>query len=135
MRTIRGEVFRPATRFEVSARPSSPRTRFVVWLVIRLTGVLLSVLVLGHFALTHILNDVATTNATFIAHRWSTPLWVTWDSLMLAAALVHGGAGLWIVVTDYAHGTHRRILQGVLIFGTLVLFVLGTTTIARTIAG
>ena len=38
---------------------SVARRGVVAWLLVRLTGLLLTVLVLGHFALTHILTDVA----------------------------------------------------------------------------
>jgi succinate dehydrogenase / fumarate reductase membrane anchor subunit len=75
-------------------------------LVLRLTGLLLSVLVLGHFALTHIVNDVAETDAAYVADRFSDALFVAWDAVMLWAAILHGAVGVWIVIGEHAR---RRV--------------------------
>jgi succinate dehydrogenase hydrophobic anchor subunit len=121
--------FRPGERYDVSPRPS--RSRLAVYLTIRLTGLLLAVLVLGHFALTHIATDVADADAGFIARRWSAALWVAWDWLMLAAALVHGAAGMWIAIEDYTpEGRSRRGRQAALTGVCAVLLALGTLTLA-----
>ena len=34
--------------------------------------------------------------------RWSSALWVAWDPTMLAAALVHAGAGIWLLIAEQA---------------------------------
>lgn len=100
------------------------------YFVLRVTGVLLTVLVLGHFALTHIVHDVAETDSSFIAERWSSALWVTWDGLMLGAAFVHAVAGLLVVVRDLKtdRAARRRWLT-VLLGLSLVLLILGATTL------
>lgn len=84
------------------------------FLVIRVTGVLLAVLALGHFAVTHIATDVAATGSAFIAARWSSALWVVWDGLLLGCALLHGAAALAAVVRDYRADRpgQRRWLAG-----------------------
>ena len=43
------------------------------WFFMRISGLVLVVLALGHFALTHILNDVTDTNAEFVGQRWRRP--------------------------------------------------------------
>lgn len=99
-------------------------------LVIRTTGVLLAVLALGHFAVTHIVNDVAATGSSFIARRWSSALWVVWDGLLLICALVHVGTASVAVVRDYwtDPAGQRRLLGGLRI--TLgVLFLVGAATL------
>lgn len=100
------------------------------WILLRLTGVVLSLLVLGHFALTHIVNDVAETDAAFVADRFASALFVAWDALMLITALVHGAAGLWIVSGEYAPASSRSWRTGLIvvasalaIFGTITLIV------------
>src|SRR5205085_2255141 len=45
------------------------------WLFMRISGVALVVLALLHFALTHLINDVAQTNSGFVSDRWHNPLW------------------------------------------------------------
>lgn len=99
------------------------------YLVVRVTGVLLAVLVTGHFAVTHIVDDVAETDASFIAVRWSSVLWVVWDALLLACALVHGASGVWIAVDDYVTPRRRRPWRSLLVALTTVLFALGAVVL------
>lgn len=104
--------------------------RAVAYLVVRLTGLLLAVLVTGHFAVTHVVHDVATTNASFVARRWSSALWVTWDGLLLVCALVHGASGVWAAVDDYVEPRRRRPWRSALVAVTAVLFALGAVVLA-----
>ncbi len=116
----------PARGMRAAARGTGVRTR----LVIRITGVLLAVLALGHFAVVHIVNDVAATDSSFIARHWSSALWVVWDGLLLVTVLVHLGTASVAVVRDYWTGPvgQRRMLAGLRV--TLgVLFVIGAATL------
>jgi succinate dehydrogenase / fumarate reductase membrane anchor subunit len=101
------------------------------YLLIRLTGLLLAVLVCGHFVVMHFANDVSATNASFIAKRWSQGLWVAWDWLMLATGLLHGAIGINTGLRDYASGRRRRALRTGLIALTTALFAFGSIVIAR----
>lgn len=105
----------------------TPRT--YVYLMVRVTGVLLAVLVTGHFAVTHIVNDVAATDASFIAQRWSSALWVVWDALLLACALAHGASGVWVAVDDYASPCRRRPWRALLVAVTTGVFALGAVVL------
>jgi succinate dehydrogenase hydrophobic anchor subunit len=78
------------------------------WLLIRITGVLLSVLVLGHLLAVHLLTDVAHTTSSFVLRRWSSALWIGWDGTMLTAAVAHGAAGTWAVTRDHLRRGHGR---------------------------
>lgn len=110
------------------------RSRLTSYLLIRLTGLALAVLVIGHLAVTHVVTDVADTDAGFVARHWGSALWITWDVLMLAAALCHAGAGLWIAIDDYARTeVVRRRLRRTLIAISVALLALGTFTIARSV--
>jgi succinate dehydrogenase / fumarate reductase membrane anchor subunit len=111
----------------------APERRVVDYVVLRVTGLVLSVLVLGHFAVTHFVTDVANDNSTFVARRLSSALWIVWDSAMLAAALAHGAAGVRMAIADYAVARRRR-LEVALFAGTAVLFVLGVVAIVRVVA-
>jgi succinate dehydrogenase / fumarate reductase membrane anchor subunit len=100
------------------------------FVLVRLTGLALSVLVLGHFALTHIVNDVAETDSAFVARRWDSALWVTWDWLMLVCAVAHGAAGVWVAIDDYTPEiAGRRRRHRVLLGLSAVALALGTITI------
>lgn len=107
-----------------------------LYLTIRITGVMLAVLALGHYGLTHIVNDVAETNAAFVAERWSSALWIVWDALLLGAALLHAMAGMTTVIRDHrpdARSAKRWIAAGA--GGTLVLFIIGVTTLTYSVLG
>jgi succinate dehydrogenase hydrophobic anchor subunit len=110
--------------------------RLVAYLLIRVTGVLLAVLVLGHFTVTHITTDVARTGPAFVGRRWHSALWVTWDWLMLAAVLAHAGCGLWVVVEDYVTGPiARRRAHALLVTVTCVLMIVGSVVVADVVLG
>ncbi len=107
------------------------RSRVVDYVALRVTGLVLSVLVLGHFVVTHVVNDVAQDNATFVARRLSSAVWIAWDSVMLAAALLHGVLGLRIALADYVSPRRRRALETALTSVAAALLVIGAFAIAR----
>lgn len=109
--------------------------RLVVFVVMRMTAVVLSVLVLGHFAVTHVVNDVAETGSSFVLQRWSSALWLAWDWTMLAAVLAHAGAGLWLLIDEQIPSARPRRLFHAALVGTVgVLLAVGSAalTIAAT---
>lgn len=84
----------------------------VAFVLVRVTALMLAVLVLGHFAVTHVVTDVAETDSSFVLRRWSTGLWIAWDSTMLIAALTHAGCGLWLMIDQrFSSNRSRRRLQ------------------------
>lgn len=110
---------------------AAPGASALDYVLLRLTGLVLSVLVLGHFAVTHVVTDVADDNAAFVARRLSSWLWIAWDSTMLAAALAHAGVGVRVAFADYSSGRVRRAVgRGVTVL-VVVLFALGAIAIAR----
>jgi len=106
------------------------------YLTVRVTGLILAVLVLGHFALTHFIVDVAEADADFIERRWGSALWLAWDGTMLTAAMVHGAAGVWIALEDYTVDRARR-RRAIVALGavTAALLALGWLTLAVAILG
>lgn len=107
----------------------------VDYVLLRATGVVLSVLVLGHFIVTHFVTDVAHDSSAFVARQLSSAIWVAWDSAMLAAALAHGALGVRVAVADYASGRRRRLLQRGVLSATAALFVIGAFAIGRAVYG
>lgn len=109
-----------------------PRHSFEMWswLFMRVSGLALLFLALVHFAITHILNDVADTKADFVAHRWANPLWRLFDWALLALALLHGLNGLRWIVDDYVRGPAARAATKAVLYSlSLGLFGFGTLTI------
>jgi succinate dehydrogenase hydrophobic anchor subunit len=122
-----------ATMARAAGERSTTR-RIVAYLVIRVTGAALAVLVLGHLLVTHVVTDVAGTDASFVARHWGSALWLAWDSLLLAAAVVHGTAGLWLAIEEYAGDERRRCrLHRVLLCLSAVLVCIGFYGIAHAI--
>lgn len=104
--------------------------RLATFVLMRTTAVLLAVLVVGHFALTHIVTDVSDTGSGFVLRRWSSALWLAWDWTMLAAALTHGGAGAWLLVEEQGTGRAARHLKAGIVLTVALLLTLGTTALA-----
>jgi succinate dehydrogenase / fumarate reductase membrane anchor subunit len=100
------------------------------WLFMRLSGLALVFLALVHFAITHVVNDVARTNHAFVSHRWDNPLWRLFDWSLLALALLHGLNGLRWIVDDYVRSPRARavVFRSTVVL-TVALFALGTVTI------
>jgi len=117
-----------------TAAATDRSSRLFGYVLLRVTGLMLSVLVLGHFAVTHFVNEVARDNSAFVARRLSSVLWIAWDATMLAAALAHGAAGVRLALADYSGNARtRRVLEHVVSSVSLVLFALGAIAIAHAV--
>jgi succinate dehydrogenase cytochrome b556 subunit len=65
------------------------------WIFMRMSGLLLVFLVLGHLFIMLLLDDgVKRINFGFVAGRWASPFWRTWDLMQLWLAQLHGTNGL-----------------------------------------
>jgi succinate dehydrogenase / fumarate reductase membrane anchor subunit len=124
-----------ADRNPSTAQTKTPRPRASFetwsWFFMRVSGLVLLFLALIHFALTHIINDVVTTNYRFVQHRWNNLGWRIFDWSLLALALGHGLNGLRLIIDDYVRAPGKRAavkaslytLTGVLFaYGTMVIF-------------
>ena len=101
------------------------------WLFMRISGLLLLVLVVGHVLIMHVLDTgVERVDFEFVALRWDRPFWRTWDWLMLSLALLHGANGLRVVVLDYVRRPGPRFaLTWFFNIVALVMFFLGTVVV------
>jgi len=101
------------------------------WLFMRISGVVLLFLAVGHVLIMHVLDaGVDRVDFSFVAARWGSPLWRTWDWALLTLALLHGVNGLRVVVMDYVRpiGWRFAINMFFYVLGFL-LFVLGTVVV------
>ncbi len=112
---------------------SSGRSNFELysWLFMRISGLVLIFLVLGHLFIMNVLDGgVQRINFAFVAGRWSSPFWQVWDLLMLWLAQLHGGNGLRVIINDYAeHDTTRIWLKSALYASMVLVIVTGTLVI------
>lgn len=96
----------------------------------RVSGILLIFLVLIHVAIMHILNDIRDIDYNFVAARWLSPFWRTYDLLLLFLALLHGANGIRVIIDDYVrHRGWRVALLSVLYTVSFVLLIMGTMVI------
>ncbi|QKV94460.1 succinate dehydrogenase hydrophobic membrane anchor subunit [Streptomyces sp. NA02950] len=113
--------------------PKATRTNFEMygWLFMRLSGIVLVVLVLGHLLIQLVLDGgVSKIGFAFVAGRWASPFWQAWDLIMLWLATLHGANGLRTVINDYAERDNTRLwLKGLLYTAAGFTIVLGTLVI------
>lgn len=122
---------RPATG-ERDKSQLRPRQSFETWswFFMRVSGLILLFLALLHFAMTHIINDVAETDADFVARRWDNPMWRIFDWALLFLALFHGLNGLRYIIDDYVRKpANRAWVKAVLYSLSIGLFAYGSLTI------
>lgn len=116
-----------------SARTSRSNSNFerYSWIFMRISGLVLVFLVLGHLLIMNILDGgVQRINFGFVAGRWSSPFWQMWDLLQLWLAMLHGANGMRTVINDYAERDKTRFwLLTLLAAATVFTIVLGTLVI------
>jgi succinate dehydrogenase / fumarate reductase membrane anchor subunit len=97
----------------------------------RLSGLLLVILVLGHLFIMNILDGgIHKINFGFVAGRWASPFWQFWDLAMLWLAQIHGGNGVRTIINDYARKDTTRFWLKMLLYVSMVLIIsLGTFVI------
>jgi len=113
-------------------RPEQPGRERAWWYFMRISGLLLVFLALGHMFIMHVLVQLSgqEINFAFITSRWGTPFWRIYDLLLLVLALVHGVNGARIVIGDYVRQrTVRSLLIGLLVVITLIWLVAGIIVI------
>ncbi|WP_020668248.1 succinate dehydrogenase hydrophobic membrane anchor subunit [Amycolatopsis nigrescens] len=114
-------------------RPAARRSNFELysWLFMRLSGLALVILVLGHLLIMNILDGgVHRINWGFVAGRWASPFWQFWDLSMLWLAQLHGGNGLRTIIDDYARKDVTRFWLKIVLYVSMVLILaVGTMVI------
>jgi succinate dehydrogenase / fumarate reductase membrane anchor subunit len=128
---------RPRTIYANPSRAARPKPegsgseRFW-WYFMRISGLLLVLLALGHMFIMHVLVELTggEIDFAFVQSRWGTPFWRIYDFALLVLAFVHGANGARIVIGDYvANRTLRGVLVGVLLALAGIWLVLGMAVI------
>jgi succinate dehydrogenase / fumarate reductase membrane anchor subunit len=106
-------------------KPSSGYELFM-WYFMRLSGLALVFLALGHLFIMHILNNVETINYAFVANRWTAPrtgwIWRLWDVSLISLAVIHGFNGLRQILYEYL-SSGGRIIAGTVTWSLALLFI------------
>jgi succinate dehydrogenase / fumarate reductase membrane anchor subunit len=103
------------------------------WYFMRISGLVLVFLALGHLTITHILNNVEVINYAFVSDRWANPrtgvLWRLWDLALINLSVLHGFNGLRQILWEYVNRAGSRKAVGTLLWMACVA-VIGIGTYA-----
>lgn len=112
-------------------RTTRGNTEMAGWLFMRISGIVLVVLVLGHLIVNLLVDDgISGINFAFVAGKWADIRWQIWDLLMLWLAMIHGANGVRTIINDYAERDSTRVvLKTLLATAFTVTVVLGTLVI------
>jgi succinate dehydrogenase / fumarate reductase membrane anchor subunit len=131
--TDRGRLVTELTTRSPYQRTSKARGNFELWswLFMRGSGVVLLVLVFGHLFVNLMLGQgIKSIDFAFVAGKWASPFWQTWDLLMLWLAEIHGVNGVRTIINDYTEkDSTRLILKTLLAVSAILVLVLGTLVI------
>lgn len=94
----------------------------VAFLFMRLSGIALLILAVGHMMIQHVLNETANLSIQFVAEQWNDWGWKAYDMGLLAFAFAHGMNGLRAILGDYIH--NRQTMK--IITTILIVFVIVT---------
>jgi len=78
------------------------------WFFMRISGLVLLGLALGHMVIMHLINNVDAIDFNFVAERYRGWFWRGYDGLLLVLALIHGLNGVRILIDDYVHPDRPR---------------------------
>lgn len=97
------------------------------WIFMRVSGLLLIFLVLGHVYMTFV--QVSESDATFdaVVGKLSNPAWKLYDWLLLTLAMLHGMNGARYALEDYIRSRPSRAWVKLLAFTVAgLIYVMGT---------
>ena len=109
-------------------RSAMPNFEKYAWMFMRFSGIVLVVLALGHLFVGLIWDGgVYRIDFNYVAQRWNSPFWQTWDLVLLWLAQLHGGNGMRTIIADYARKDSTKFwLNALLATSILFTLVLGT---------
>jgi succinate dehydrogenase membrane anchor subunit len=110
----------------VTTRHVKPRGNFerYAFLFMRLSGVLLLLLAIGHMLLQHVFNDVHNLTLQVVAEQWRSWGWRAYDLLLLVFAITHGFNGLRQVLEDYIHNPRTTKVLGWVIVVLIIVTII-----------
>ncbi len=94
------------------------------WVFMRVSGVVLLLLALGHLVVMHLIHNVDEINYAFVATRYTGWFWRGYDALLLVLAMLHGTNGARVLIDDYVHAPRWRAVSLAVLYlicGSLLL--------------
>ncbi len=112
------------TTIHSTPKTISTRQKFerYAYLYMRLSGVMLLFLAVGHIMIQLVINSVHSLTLQFVADQWKSWGWRVYDMLLLIFAVSHGYNGLRNILEDYIH--NEAVMK--VIYYILGVFVVAT---------
>lgn len=99
------------------------------YLFMRMSGLILLILAVGHMMIQHVLNSSGNLSLMFVAEQWNSWGWKVYDIFLLIFAIPHGVNGLRNVLEDYIHnpGVMKtiNIILAIFVVATLIWASIG----------
>jgi len=99
------------------------------YLFMRMSGLVLLILAVGHMIIQHVLNSSGNLTLIFVANQWNSWGWKAYDIFLLLFAIPHGINGLRNVLADYIHnpGTMKviNIVLAIFVVATVIWAAIG----------
>ena len=99
------------------------------WIFMRISGVLLLVLALGHLFIMHVFNNVHGIDYNFVVGRYARLFWRGYDLAMLWLAMIHGLNGARMLLDDYLRPPLRVWAVRLLVLAGVAFLLVGTWAI------
>lgn len=99
------------------------------YLFMRMSGLVLLILAVGHMVIQHVLNSSGNLTLIFVAEQWNSWGWKAYDIFLLLFAIPHGINGLRNVLADYIHnpGTMKviNLILAIFVVATVIWAAIG----------
>ncbi|ADH63329.1 succinate dehydrogenase, membrane subunit (SdhD) [Allomeiothermus silvanus DSM 9946] len=119
-----------ARRYQDAKAQAGTNLELAWWVFMRLSGLVLVFLVLGHIYMNFVLIDVNTINYDYVARRLSNTTWKIYDLVILGLALLHGLNGSRYVMDDWIKDPSRRFITKAVVYSLGVLvFLIGSISL------
>ncbi|MCA9943133.1 MAG: hypothetical protein KC449_06605 [Anaerolineales bacterium] len=114
------------TRRKVQVKFNFERYAF---LFMRMSGLILLILAVGHMMIQHVLNSSGNLTLIFVAEQWNSWGWKAYDIFLLLFAIPHGLNGLRNVLEDYIHNPGLmktiNIILAIFVVATVIWAAIG----------
>lgn len=94
------------------------------FMFMRLSGVALLFLAVGHMMIQHVLSSSSSLTIQFVRDQWQSWGWRAYDLLLLAFAVAHGINGLNNVLGDYIHNPKTMQIVKRVLFVFMILTII-----------
>ena len=121
MTVTTGRATRGKTRY------GAPNHEGRIWLLMRLSGLVMFITVVFHLLYMHMFVRVENITFENIAERWSGPAGVFWrlfDASLLFIGMAHGMNGARFSINDYVHNKFLNLMLTGLVYGIGALLIL-----------